>query len=755
MGSIVRPGIISAWLLLSGLACSGSETSQVVAPPETAVSDLKPKTDPRFDVWNWPQRTERPRQYDVGHYRIRLRFDEEKKAFWGETTITLSPLTENLTTCVLDAETYTVDTVSDGEGRALDFEQLPHQLVVQLSRPYQQGEQVQVNIAYHAQNVQVDSEAFGMAADYDLGLDFKEETSEHPSLINTLSFPEGARHWFPCYDHPNDRATSEIIATVRSDYRVLSNGRLVNVTENQSQRTKTFHWSQEQAHPTYLFVLVAGPYVVLEDSLGSLPIHYWVYEKDRADALRSFAKTPEIIAFFNRQYGVDYPWAKYDQVTIPGIGGGAESTTATVLSQATIHDARADQDFSSQPLVAHEVAHHWWGNLVSYRDWSHTWVSEGFATYSEYLYTKHELGEEAGAINLLAKKNRYLEEANNKYVRPIVFDRWRYPNDNFDNHSYAKAATVLNMLRWVTGEQPFAEAINSFLEDHAFQPVSTDDLLSTFERITGQELNWFFQQWFLSPGHPVFEVSYRWEPTTGSVRIRVAQLQDTSAGTPVFRSPVVFSIVTGEGKTSHKVWLEHPVEEFELEAAAEPLMVRFDEGNYLLKEWTFQKPLEELLYQAGHDDVIGRAWALSQLEEHATSPPVVLKWIEAAEQDPSWYVRGTATEKLGALGLATHVGFLQRKSMDDSARVRAIALTALGDYQHEGLAPFFAQRFEVDDSYLVQAEALRAIGKCGNASWQDYLEKASDLKSPQDVIRSAAEWALQQIRKRSQGVYRM
>ena len=199
-----------------------------------------------------------------------------------------------------------------------------------------------------------------MSASYDLGIDFKDETDENPQLINTLSFPEGARHWMPSYDHPNDRASHETLLTVRPEYKALSNGRLVSVTEEEND-LMTWHWHQELPHPTYLYVAVAGPYVVLEDSLRSIPVNYWVYPKDVDNAMRSFERTPEILEFMEELYGVPFPWIKFDQITIPGIGGGAESTTATVLGHVTIHDEHAEQDYPSDWLVAHEAAHHWFG----------------------------------------------------------------------------------------------------------------------------------------------------------------------------------------------------------------------------------------------------------------------------------------------------------------------------------------------------------------------------------------------------------
>jgi aminopeptidase N len=196
-------------------------------------------------------------------------------------------------------------------------------------------------------------------------------------------------------------------------------------------------------------MLAIGPFAVIEDSLGSLPVTYWVYEKDVEDAKWIFKKTPHMIDYFNRLFGYEYPWAQYAQVTSPRMGGGAENTTATVLGQGVIHDKRAEQDFSWDSTIAHEVAHQWWGDLITLRTWSQTWLNESFGTYSDYLYTRHDKGEDEGAHDLLGKKNQYLREAHTRYIRPIVFDRYNRPQDNFDSHTYPKGAAVLHML-WET-----------------------------------------------------------------------------------------------------------------------------------------------------------------------------------------------------------------------------------------------------------------------------------------------------------------
>ncbi|MDH4220813.1 MAG: M1 family metallopeptidase, partial [Candidatus Aminicenantes bacterium] len=327
----------------------------------------------------------------------------DKKAFWGTNTITLTPLKDDFRECVLDAEELTVDSVKAPDGASLEFEQTNRHLIVRLPDAYNYGEEIHFTVIYHA-------------TDPKHGLFFDEVRPSNPRMVSTISWPEYAHHWVPCYDYPNDKVTHEFIITVKDMLKVLGNGRLVRVVEDKQNGTKTFHWSQELPHSTYLFLLAIGPFAVIEDSLGPLPVNYWVYEKDVEDAKWIFKKTPYMIEFFNKIYGYEYPWAKYDQVISPRMGGGAENTTATLLGQGVIHDKRAEQDFSWEKTIAHEVAHQWWGDLITLRSWEHTWLNESFGTYSDYLYTRYDRGEDEGAYDLLRKKNQYLREANTRYM---------------------------------------------------------------------------------------------------------------------------------------------------------------------------------------------------------------------------------------------------------------------------------------------------------------------------------------------------
>ena len=687
----------------------------------------------QVDVWSRPVQVERSRTFDFLHYRVSLTLDLDAQTFHGENRITLTPLAIGLDRFELDAEELTIESALDSEGRELSLERSDTSVVVILPGHASLGDTIHVTVLYRGEGSRD-------------GFFFDEADDDHPQMVSTDSWPDEAHHWIPLYDYPNDKVTHELIITVPEGNRVLSNGRLAGVRENEEEGTTTWHWSQELPHSTYLFMLAIGPFTVIEDSHGDLPVSYWVYPKDADDAAWIFAKTPQMIGFFEELYGIAYPWAKYDQVTTPHVGGGAEATSATVLGQQVIHDRDAEQDYSWERVIAHEIAHQWWGDLITLRTWSHTWLNESFATYSDYLYTLHERGADEGAWDLKGKKEQYLNEARTRYIRPIVFERYERPHDNFDSHTYPKGAAVLNTLRFVMGERPFLRTLNHFLREHALQPVDTHDFMTAVKDASGQNLDWFFEQFLFHPGHPVFEVSHTWQASEGALELRVRQVQDTSKGVPIYRVPVDIGLVTSAGRRVERVWLEESDQTFSFELAEAPLLVRFDEGNHLLKEWTFAKQVEELLFQAEHDDVIGREWAIGQLERFGDDPRVVALFEERAQDDPFWAVRRRALEALSR-NHAT-VALARALVVDPHSRVRALALRLLGETGDAALVPLLRERFGVDSSYVARAEALRAIGKCGGANDMSFLKSAAAVPSPYDGLHGAASEAMAAIEGR-------
>ena len=656
----------------------------------------------------------RPHDFDVLHYRIALSLDEPTKSFDGETAVTFSSTINRLNEITLDAESFTVHSVTH-QGTPLTFTQEEGSLVITLDRPLSLEEEATVNIEYSVTNLDVDSAKFGMGANYDLGFTFNSGSATNPPIIFTLSFPEGARHWFPSFDHPRDWATHETIVSVREDYRVVANGALVSDSVNTETGRRTVHWSQTKPQPTYLYVIVAGNHSVLDDQHGDLPLHYWVYSGDEADARVSFSPTPGMISFFEDLYGVRFPWVKYDQIVIPGIGGGAESTSATVISEWTIKSAAELIDETPDALIAHELAHQWWGDMVGYKDWEHMWLSESFATHAEYLYALHDLGADEAALTLYEHKAGYLREARTKFIRPIVTNKWNRPNEMFDRHTYEKGGVVLNMFRELVGEDSFGNILREFLDTHAYSNATTTDFLDTVQQVTGEDYRWFFDQWLLKPGHPVLDVTHSWDSAEKVLSMTVRQTQDRRLGTPVYRLPIKLGIATKAGETVESVWLDKEQQTFTFDVAEKPLMVHFDEGDILLKEWTFNKSTEELLYQLSHDKAIGRMWAVGELQARMDDPAVRSALVESSGNDMFWKVRERAAQAIGTIQSDAITSALEAQATGDAhSHVRAAALETLGAFSDRTFETFFLNRYEAENSPLAKAAAATALEKLAN-----------------------------------------
>ena len=675
--------------------------------------------------------SERSRAYDALHYRIAIRLDLDEQSFAGETTVSLTSLQDGLGTVVLDAEEFEVTKVVDEFGGPLVFSQSEKELSVRLPRPLARGETRSFTCTYHGKEPKN-------------GLRFVAETADNPGLVFSDSWPNRVHHWFPCFDYPNDKVTNEILATVRSNLKVGANGRLLSVAEDKAAGTVTYHWSQDLPHSTYLIFLAAAPYVVVPDAYGTLPVNYWVYPQDAQKAVPTYGKTPKMVEFFNRTYGYDYPWQKYDQISVPS-GGGAESTSATAMTHRIMVDAQHEPEFSAIGIVSHELAHQWWGDLITLRSWAHTWLNESFATYSDYLYFRHDRGDDEGALNLQNKLNAYLREAKTRYVRPIVTDRYDQPGDMFDSHTYPKGARVLHMLRQQLGDAAFFDTLKHFLHRYAFEPVDTGDFVRSVKTVTGQNLDWFFDQWLFKPGHPVFDIRSQWDPSRKVVVLTIAQVQDFARGIPVFRVPVSVAIVNAGGRATHHAWVREREETFEFPSETRPLLVRFDPENALLKEVAFPKERDELLYQLSHDDVIGRMSAAADLAQLRDDPLALAGLTASAQGDPFWAVRGAAIDALAKAAVPQGPAIFKKAALDAHPSVRTAALVALGNLKDRGLLEYFKERFAKDGSDAARAESLRAIGKLGDRAALPFLEQCAAVPSYRNLIGTAAKQAIAAI----------
>jgi len=696
------------------------------------------------DESHWP----RERVFDIKHVKLELTLDVENKGLHGTATHILTPINDGLTFVEFDAAELQIDKVvgwegwleghpqsisqgpSSNNGTLLSYSYEDSKLRIDLGSPHKAGKETTIQIEYHCTPRR--------------GLYFNAPDASYPGRprqVWTQGEDEDSRYWFPCYDFPNERFTSEIIVTVPREWTTISNGRLVSVKEN--GRAKTYHWSQEMPHPTYLMSLVAGEYTEICEEWNGSPILYYSPPGREEDTRRAFGKTPKMMQFFVDKIGVPYPWAKYSQVTVADfIFGGMENTSATTMTDSLLHDARAHLDYSADGIVAHELAHQWWGDLLTCRDWSHGWLNEGFATYFELLFREYDLGVDEFRYTVYQDANSYLQEDSGRYRRPIVSNVYNQPVDLFDRHLYEKGGLVLHMLRSLLGDQLFWKALHHYCVKHQGGNVTTEDLQRAIEEATGKNMDWFFHQWVYKGGHPDLKVTYSWQEDTSTAQLTISQTQTTNDLTPIFRMPIQVAFVTpstdsgqaSEGSQGFRINLSQKEQTFYFPLKGKPLMVQFDPGYWCLKTLDFTRTKEMLLYQLKHDDdVIGRIQAAQGLAKLG-APDCVQALKEAVLSDTFWGVQAEAARALGTIKSESAMNALVECTRVSHPKARRAVVSALGEFKEEATFKALLPFLEHDESYFVEAEAARAVARTKHPEAFTALSRVLGRPSFNDVL---------------------
>lgn len=719
--------------------------------PALAQDTAKPEVKP-LPTAQWM----RGSRYDVQHYKIDVRFDWAKETVAGTVAVTLKPVVPKLRRVELDAgATMRFSSITNGAGAKLKYESKPEieKLYVDLDRDYALGETITLVIAYDTAGQQAGG---GLLGAFGNGLVFIKPTEKEPNLpmqIWSQGETQYNHNWFPCYDFPNDKATSEMIATVESKYTVVSNGSQLTDKDN-GNGTHTVHWKMDQPHASYLISIAVGEFVPVEQKYADIPVVSYVYKKNAEDGRRSVANIADMVKFFSEKTGVKYPYPKYAQTMLAKFGGGMENISSTHLTENTVVDARAylDAGDDNDGLQAHELAHQWFGDLVTCRDWSEIWLNESFATYFDALYVEHHRGRDEYLQEMANNQRAYYNTWESGYRRPIVTKYFSDPDAVFDTYAYPRGAAVLAMLRMTVGDEAWWRGINLYLNRHKFQPVETADFRRAMEEASGQGLDWFFDEWVLKMGHPVFEVSHGYDATKKLVFVTVKQTQkpDPTSKYPqadLFRTPVDIGIADADGKHRvERVFIEAlPEQTFTFPAGAEPKFIAFDFQNQLIKELKEEQTAEELRARAAGDpDPMGRIAAIREIAkreaENGYAPASLALLNKAVTTDGFRFVRQEAASALGKLKSfdETTRTALVTATGDKNPRVRRAAVNALGNAQDTQYAGLFRKLAETDQSYLVAGAAYRAFGKTKSADAFDLLVKAIELPSYQGAIRSGA-----------------
>lgn len=680
-----------------------------------------------------PEHFTRDRTYDVIHIKLELNLDEKQKTVDGKVTTKFAPLRSNLNEFVLDAAEMKIKRVYLPDGRELkfNFDTLAQKLKIYLDRSYSFKDTLSVIVEYFVSNPRK-------------GLYFIQPDSAYPDKpyqIWSQGEPEDNHYWFPCYDFPNDKATSELIATVKKNFVVISNGKLLSVSDDAKKGLRTYHWYMDKPHSSYLISIVVGEYVKLQDYYLDIPLEYYVYKSNAKYAKLSFEKTPDIMKFFSEKIGYKYPYDKYAQTIVEDfVYGGMENITATTLTSSTIHDERAHLDVSSDGLVAHEMAHQWWGDLLTCRSWEHAWLNEGFATYFTALYFEYAKGKDEFQFNVynMQRSARFADMTNKK---PTVWNRYFDPTDVFGPHIYQRGGAILNMLRFVLGDELFWKAINYYAHKYAFQNVETNDFKIAIEEATGYNLKWFFDQWLYKAGYPIFEVKYSYDDSKKLLKLEVEQIQPGDSLTPeVFKTPVDVEIATKSERKTFRIFIDKRKETFEFEVSDKPLMVIFDKGNWILKELYFDKSKDELIYQAQNaSEMIDRLFAVQELGKMSSDPDVVELMKKISRSNEFYAVRQEAINNLGKLKDEDVAKFLIELYKDEGdSRIRRSIVDALKNFKFNFVVSFLNDVVKSEKSYYVIASAINSLVTVDSVNGMKYIKNALGMDSHQEVIRTTA-----------------
>ena len=715
-----------------------------LALPQEAAAERRPFAPP-----GTPARYPPARQYDLLHRKLDLAFDWDARSVEGTAVNRLAPLLPGTTAITLHAVDLDVRSVTvDGVAAEWSVRPEARELVVELPRPAGPGDELEVAVAYSARP------AMGL---YFVGPD--EGYPDKPRQIWSQGESEFNRHWFPSWDYPNDRATTELAATVRQPFEVVSNGRLLGVDELPDGR-RTFRWSTERPHVTYLVSVVVGDLVEIEEAAGGVPVEYWVPAGREAEARRSFGRTPAMLEFFAEAIDEPYPWERYAQTTaVDFIWGGMENVSATTQTLATLHPEAAAPESSSDGLVAHELAHQWFGDLVTTDSWAHAWLNEGFATYFTGLWFEHAEGADEFAWRRWEWREDYLREDREEYRRPIVTHRYPAPMEMFDDHLYEKGALVLHMVRGLTGEEGWWTGIRAYVDAHRDRTVVTEDLRTAFEEATGASLGALFDGYVHGAGHPELAVSWSWLPERRSVRLDVEQTQETPPGLPLaetglFAYPVEVGLVAADGTvtpTTVDLAAERS-QTFWLPAASRPETVVFDPDGTFLAVLDFDKPAAEWIAQLrGAGPLWAKLQAIEALGERGGPAAIETLGELAAGGHPFHAARSRAAKALAEIGTPAALAALEPALDDPDSRVRTAALEGLGSFAR-GTAPEERRRLIArldaalagDRSPHARAGAAKALGRFTDdeARAAALLLRALDQPSHREVVREAAAESL-------------
>ena len=677
------------------------------------------------NAWKTEYRGTYPKINDLVHTKLDVLFDYGKQWMYGKEWVTLQPHFYPTDSLTLDAKGIDIKELAVMRGSSkIPLKYINNGLLLRitLDKLYKAGEKYTLYIDYISKPNEL--KEHGSAAITDAkGLYFINPLGKEdgPTQIWTQGETESNSAWFPTIDKPDQKTTQEITMTVPSKYVTLSNGLMTSSKKN-ADGTRTDTWKMDLPNAPYLFFMGVGDYAIVKDHYKKLPVNYYVEKQYESVAKKIFGETPAMIAFYEKITGVPYAWPKYDQIVGRDyVSGAMENTTATLHQESAYQNARQLVDGNGwESTIAHELFHHWFGDLVTAESWSNITLNESFANYSETLWNEFRHGKDAGDMTNFDDMQGYLfsGSSNKDLVRYYYKDR----EDVFDAVSYNKGGRILNMLRNYVGDSAFFKSLHKYLEANKFKSAETAQLRLAFEDVTGQDLHWFWNQWYYGSGQPSLTINYDYQP--GRARVVVDQTQKTGK---IFKLPIAIDVYHGATKLRYKVWLQNAADTFYFASSTKPTLINVDADKVLLALKTDNKTAEEFEQQYKFASLyLDRREALDYFAKNKLST------LAMGLNDKFWNLRLFTLEKMGessAYAVPSVLSTIERMAeKDPNKKVQAAAISILAKTKDVQYKPIFT-RFVNDSSYSVSGAALEGLANLEPSEAYSLAKKfSSDAK---------------------------
>ena len=665
------------------------------------------------------------RQINILHVALDVTPDFTNRTVAGKTTITFKPIAKPLEELSLDAVDLAVSSVTSSEA-ILDYQVTDEKIIVTFAQPVPADKEAWVTIEHRAEPKE--------------GMYFRTPEMGYKAgdtHLFTQGEPVEARHWYPCLDSPNEKFTSEITCRVPAGMTVLSNGRLVSEEKDHATGLVAVKWLQDKPHANYLLSLVAGCFKKVEDRHRNVPLAFYTPPSEIDEATNSFCDTKDIMAFYEDEIGMPFPWAKYYQVAVNDfVAGGMENTTLTTLTDNTLFTTNTENIRSSQSLVAHEMAHQWFGDLVTCKDWSHIWLNEGFATWYALLYDEHRNGRDSMLYGLYRDAQQILSMTNSS--RPIVDRKYDNPMELFSVFAYQKGSWVLHMLRAQLGKDLYRRCIRTYLERHRFGSVVTEDLNAVIEELSGRSYDQFFDQWVYHGGCPDLDASYSWDARSKLAKVSVRQTQRIGDDTFLFNFPLSIRFKTRSTTVDKPIIVKEKSEDFYFALDEAPAAVRIDPEYAVLAKIHFIPPTPMLYAQLeDQTDVVGRLLAIEMLATRKDKETVE-KLKGALNHDTFYGVRMEAAQALRNIHTDDAIEALLASTRQPDARVRRRVYAGIAGFY--GTRSSDAQRamLAMEKNPDIQILAVQDLGTYAGADTRALLLQYLNSTSYRNGLAEAA-----------------